>query len=116
MHKLDIAVGLLYLPVCFVIGYTTANLKLCQMLCTHPPPPPPPKEEQWRDGVGVENYVTSGSGSGCGVWGVGTLHVFLRQSIDKPTLFKTKRSYELWKIDFTEPHLVYLHRIFSVFG
>ena len=67
MHKLDIAVGLLYLPVCFVIGYTTANLKLCQMLCT-PPPPPPPKEEQWRDGVGVENYVTSGSGSGCGVW------------------------------------------------
>ena len=46
MHKLDIAVGLLYLPVCFVIGYTTANLKLCQMLCTPPPPPPPPKEEQ----------------------------------------------------------------------
>lgn len=41
MHKLDIAVGLLYLPVCFVIGYTTANLKLCQMLCT-----PPPQEEQ----------------------------------------------------------------------
>lgn len=43
MHKLDIAIGLLYLPVCFVIGYTTANLKLCQMLCT---PPPPLKEEQ----------------------------------------------------------------------
>lgn len=41
MHKLDIAIGLLYLPVCFVIGYTTANLKLCQML--------------WRDGVGLEN-------------------------------------------------------------
>ena len=38
MHKLDIAIGLLYLPVCFIIGYTTANLKLCQMLCTHPPP------------------------------------------------------------------------------
>lgn len=43
MYKLDIAVGLLYLPVCFVIGYTTANLKLCQMLCAHPQPP---KEEQ----------------------------------------------------------------------
>ena len=42
MHKLDIAVGLLYLPVCFVIGYTTANQKLCQILCTPPPPPPPP--------------------------------------------------------------------------
>ena len=66
MHKLDIAIGLLYLPVCFIIGYTTANLKLCQMLCTHPPFPPPPKEEQWRDGVGVENYAMSGSG--CGVW------------------------------------------------
>lgn len=50
MHKLDIAIGLLYLPVCFIIGYTTANLKLCQMLCTQPP-----KEEQWRDGVGLEN-------------------------------------------------------------
>lgn len=78
------------------------------------PPPPPPKEEameRWRWGgklCHVWVWVW--------VWGVGTLHVFLRQSIDKPTLFKTKRSYELWKIDFTEPHLVYLHRIFSVFG
>ena len=52
MHKLDIAVGLLYLPVCFVIGYTTANLKLCQMLCTHPPPPP---QGRARDGVRLEN-------------------------------------------------------------
>ena len=111
MHKLDIAVGLLYLPVCFVIGYTTANLKLCQMLCTHPPPPKEEAMERWRWGgklCHVWVWVW--------VWGVGTLHVFLRQSIDKPTLFKTKRSYELWKIDFTEPHLVYLHRIFSVFG
>lgn len=49
MHKLDIAVGLLYLPVCFVIGYTTANLKLCQMLCTHPP------QGRARDGVRLEN-------------------------------------------------------------
>ena len=51
MHKLDIAVGLLYLPVCFVIGYTTANLKLCQMLCTHPPPP----QGRARDGVRLGN-------------------------------------------------------------
>ena len=53
MHKLDIAVGLLYLPVCFVIGYTTANLKLCQMLCT---PPPPRKSKRWGS-VGKLRHV-----------------------------------------------------------
>ena len=76
------------------------------MLCTHPPPP---RKSNGEMGLGWKIEACLGVG-------VGTLHVFLRQSIDKPTLFKTKRSYELWKIDFTELHLVYLHRIFSVFG
>lgn len=65
MHKLDIAVGLLYLPVCFVIGYTTANLKLCQMLCNHPPPPRKSNGEMalgWK----IMSRLGLGLGVGCG--------------------------------------------------
>ena len=66
MHKLDIAVGLLYLPVCFVIGYTTANLKLCQMLCTHPPPPPRKSNGEMALGWKIMSRLGLGLGVGCG--------------------------------------------------
>lgn len=66
MHKLDIAVGLLYLPVCFVIGYTTANLKLCQMLCTHPPPPQGRSNGEMALGWKIMSRLGLGLGVGCG--------------------------------------------------
>ena len=66
MHKLDIAVGLLYLPVCFVIGYTTANLKLCQRLCTPPPPPPRKSNGEMALGWKIMSRLGLGLGVGCG--------------------------------------------------